>query len=94
MGFDTFTYNITLINELENVDINRKTCYLAVKSATGHPHERLHACRKEVWTCGRCFCSKPLMRSFDKLGKLRIYTRFVVDSDVVGVVGSGSSSVQ
>ena len=72
MGFDTFTYNITLINELENVDINRKTCYLAVKSATGHSHERLHACRKEVWTCGRCFCSKPLMRSFDKLGKLRI----------------------
>ncbi|CAB1099149.1 unnamed protein product [Ectocarpus sp. CCAP 1310/34] len=72
MGFDTFTYNITLINELENVKINRKTCSVAVSSAIEHPHERLHACRKEVWTCGRCFCSKPLMRSFDQFGKLRI----------------------
>lgn len=72
MGFDTFTFNITLINELENVEINRKTCNLAVASATQHPHVRLHACRKEVWTYGRCFCEKPLMRSFDNLGKLRI----------------------
>ncbi|CAB1119147.1 unnamed protein product [Ectocarpus sp. CCAP 1310/34] len=72
MGFDTFTFNVTLINELENVKINRKTCTLAVSSASGHPRHRLPACRKEVWSCGRCFCSKPLMRSFDKLGKLCI----------------------
>ncbi|CAB1103041.1 unnamed protein product [Ectocarpus sp. CCAP 1310/34] len=72
MGFDTFTFNITLINDLENVKINRKTCSVAVSSATEHPHERLHACRKEVWTCGRCFCSKPLIRSFDQFGELRI----------------------
>eukprot|EP00903_Cladosiphon_okamuranus_P012692 g11868.t2 len=38
MGFDTFTFNITLINELENTEINRKTCNLAVASATQHPH--------------------------------------------------------
>ena len=72
MGFDTFTFNITLINELENIGINRKTCNLAVASATLHPHDRLHACRKEVWTMGRCFCAEPLMRSFDHVGKLRI----------------------
>ncbi|CAB1114021.1 unnamed protein product [Ectocarpus sp. CCAP 1310/34] len=59
MGFDTFTFNITLINELENVKINRKTCSVAVSSAIEHPHERLYACRQEVWTCGRCFCSEP-----------------------------------
>lgn len=72
MGFDTFTFNITLINELENASINRRTCNLAVTSATHHPHGRLHACCSEVWICGRCFCISPLMRSFDKLGKLRI----------------------
>lgn len=72
MGFDTFTFNVTLMYELENVRINRKTCRLAVTSATGHPRERLYACCKQVWSCGRCFCSKPLMRSFDEYGKLRI----------------------
>lgn len=72
MGFDTFNFNVNLINESENRAINRKTCDLAVSSATQHPDNRLSACQTEVWVCGRCFCSSPLMRSFDKLGKLRI----------------------
>lgn len=75
MGFDTFTFNVTLINELENAAINRSTCDLTVTCATKHPHDRIHACYAEVWICGRCFCSSPLMRSFDKRGKLRIYTQ-------------------
>ena len=76
MGFDTFTFNVTLINELENASINRKTCDLAVRCAMHHNHHHNHACCVEVWTCGRCFCEWPLMRSFDKLGNLRI-TRLV-----------------
>lgn len=72
MGLDALIFDVTLVNELDNADINRELCNLAVTRAIEHPHDRLHACCSEVWICGRCFCSSPLMRSFDKSGKLRL----------------------
>lgn len=71
MGFDTFTFSITLINELENASINHKMCNLAVGLAKEHDHHSISCCTF-VWVCGRCFCKSPLMRSFDNLGKMRI----------------------
>lgn len=71
MGFDVFTFNITLINELENTSINRRMCDLAVGRSANHSRHDV-SCLVQVWVCGRCFCKSPLMRSFNELGKLRI----------------------
>lgn len=58
MGFDPFTFSIiTLIDEMENADIRRKTRSPAVARAAQPRHERLRACRREMRSCGRCFCS-------------------------------------
>lgn len=72
MGFDTFIFMTTLLNELGNRRIDRATCDTAVEEAHWCPRGRVASCLAEVWICGRCFCQRPVMRSFDKLGKLRV----------------------
>lgn len=70
MKFDRFAFMVTLINETENEAINRKTVGNLVKRALGHSRDRTGQCAAEVWFCGRCYCTTPLMRSFDHLGRV------------------------
>ena len=72
MGYDRFSFTTTLINELENEEISRTGCDEAVGRETGYKHGNLRPCRTAAWLCGRWFCSTPLMRSFDKEGRLRL----------------------
>ena len=71
MGYDAFSFATTLVNELENREINRNTCDGAVGRATGHTRDSF-LCRTELWTCCRGFCNAPLMRSFDEQGVLNL----------------------
>ena len=70
MKFDRFAFVVTLINE--NEAINRKSVANMVKRVRGHGSKRVEICQAQVWFCGRCFCQKSLMRSFDQFGRVRL----------------------
>ena len=70
MKFDRFAFMVTLINQTENEAINRKTVNNLVKRALGHKSGQPKICMAEVWFCGRCYCTTPLMRSFDQFGRV------------------------
>lgn len=72
MGCDSFAFMVTLVNELENQAINRRSMDRLVGNAIGHPKRHHVACKLRMWTCGRCFCSTPLMRSFDRFGRIAV----------------------
>ncbi|CAM9232923.1 unnamed protein product [Laminaria digitata] len=73
MQFDRFAFAVSLVNEVENEAINRKSLGQMVGRFRGHSvAERIKVCQAEVWFCGRCFCSKPLLRSFDRFGRVRL----------------------
>lgn len=69
MRFDALTFNITLMNELENATMKRGTCNVAVERATKQNRHVRGYCAW-VWVFERCSCESPVMRSFDKLGKV------------------------
>ena len=77
MRFDTFTLMTSLINEAENRPINRTTFDLVVRRGIGHSG-LVKTCCGEGWVSGRCFCSTPLVRSIDEIGKLRITKKLSV----------------
>ena len=72
MTFDAFIFTTILLNELENASINRRSSDLMLGRTKDHLTDRLAVCSNELWTYGRCFCSSPVMRSFDVYGKMRI----------------------
>ena len=72
MGCDSFAFMVTLVNELENQYINRRSLDRLVLKPPNHPKTQLDACQHYVWNCGRCFCSTPLMRSFDRFGRVAV----------------------
>lgn len=72
MKFDRFAFMVTLINEIENEIINRRSLEHKVVKARGHPIARLGICQTELWFCGRCFCANPLLRSLDQFGRVRL----------------------
>lgn len=72
MKFDRFAFTVTLINEVENEIINRRSLAHKVGQAVGHPIARLRICQTELWFCGRCFCAKPMLRSLDQFGRVRL----------------------
>lgn len=72
MGFDRFTFTVTLVNELENEEINRRSLIAEVKNMTDHPHTRLEACTSHLYWLGRCWCDKPLLRWHDRFGRVRL----------------------
>ncbi|CAM9321313.1 unnamed protein product [Laminaria digitata] len=69
MGCDSFAFTATLVNELENECINRRSVDRLVEKQAG-----LHgvSCKTRVWKCGRCFCASPLMRYFDRFGRVAV----------------------
>ena len=70
LQFDRFTFTVTLVNEMENEAINRRSLEKMVGRFRGHPVERIKVCQADIWFCGRCFCSKPLLRSLDEFGRV------------------------
>lgn len=72
MTFPDFTYALRVINELQNKRYNVDSLRTAVGRIDGHPLDMLTVCETALRTCGRCFCSKPLVRVFDCLGRLEI----------------------
>ena len=72
MQFDRFAFTVTLVNEVENEAINRRSLEEIVGRFRGHPVDRLRVCQAEIWFCGRCFCAKPLLRYFDQFGRVRL----------------------
>lgn len=73
MRLDRFCYMVTVINEVENETINRRTVTDFVNNMAGHESSHIEHCRQAVWKCGRCFCTKPLMRSFDVFGRVAVF---------------------
>ena len=63
MQFDRFAFTVTLVNEVENEAINRRSLERMVGRFRGHPVERIKVCQAEIWFCGRCFCSCLLYTS-------------------------------
>ena len=72
MGCDSFAFMVTLVNEVENQAINRRTVDRLVEKVAGHPQDHLVGCQMDVWDCGRCFRRVPLMRSFGRFGRLAV----------------------
>lgn len=72
MGCDSFAFTVTLLNELENQSINRWSLERLVEKQANHPRLHKESCKGRVWTCGRCFCSTPLKRSFDRFGRVAV----------------------
>ncbi|CAN0059660.1 unnamed protein product [Pylaiella littoralis] len=72
MKFDRFAFMVILIHKTEDEAINRKSVSKMVKRVRGHRVHRVQICEAEVWFCGRCFFDKPLMRSFDQFGRVRL----------------------
>ena len=70
MGSDSFAFTVTNVNEGENQAINRTTVDGLVGKIPGH--SRSMSCKINVWACGRCFCRTPLMRSFDRFGRVAV----------------------
>lgn len=69
MGFDTSTFNMSSINELDNTAINSRMGDLAVGRSAKHDRHDHVGCA-EVWICERCFCNSPLTRWLDKLDEV------------------------
>ncbi|CAM9541369.1 unnamed protein product [Pylaiella littoralis] len=70
MNFPNFTYSLRVINELQNAKYNKKFVGVLLEAAGAHPRDKLSACHAALWTCGRCYCAKPLLRVFDSFGRL------------------------
>eukprot|EP00903_Cladosiphon_okamuranus_P021995 g20222.t1 len=70
MTLPNFTYSLCVINELQNAKYNGQFLSVLLGGVTDHTQSSLPACQRALWTCGRCFCDKPLVRVFDCLGKL------------------------
>lgn len=70
MTFPNFTYSLRVINELQNRKYNRQYVGMLLDGVADHSTRSFEGCHAALWTCGRCFCSKPLVRVFDSLGRL------------------------
>lgn len=70
LKLDRFSFCVTLLNELENERINRRTMDRAVGRVSHHDRRNVSVCCLQIWTRGRCFCLTPLIRSFDDFGRL------------------------
>ncbi|CAN0029577.1 unnamed protein product [Ectocarpus sp. 4 AP-2014] len=73
MGFDRFSFMVTLVNEIENEAINHRTVQVLVDSVRQHRSSRLAVCQVEVWLTGRCCCEKPLQLRYDQFGRARLF---------------------
>lgn len=72
MGCDSFAFMVTLVNEFENQSINHRSLDRLVEKLPGHSKTIEGNCKSAMWHCGRCFCSTPLMRSFDRFGRVAV----------------------
>lgn len=73
MGFDRFSFMVTLINEIENEAINRRTLQELVDFVHDHASKRSSACKTEIWLTGRCYCDKPLQVRYDQFGRASLH---------------------
>lgn len=73
MGFDRFSFMVTLVNEVENEVINRRSLEQLVDLARGHESARSTVCKAEIWLTGRCCCDKPLQLWYDQFGRAKLY---------------------
>ena len=69
MTLGRFSFFATLFSELENSRLNRWTMDRILGSCDDHSRNS-RSCMAQMWVCGRCFCSNPLVRTFDVLGRL------------------------
>lgn len=75
LDFDRSAFVGTLMNEIENEKINRRSLNAMVKDVDGHPHAALTAstvCQKHIFMFGRCWCDKPLLQWYDQSGRARL----------------------
>lgn len=72
MGFDRFTFTVTLVNEFENEEINRRSLNDMVQEVDSHPKDDLQVCQRDLFWTGRCWCDKPLFRYHDQFGKVDV----------------------
>ena len=70
MELPNFTYSVRVMNELENGRRNRLYLGQLLGSVPGHAPGGSAACLSALWSCGRCFCSSPVMRVFDCFGRV------------------------
>lgn len=70
MTLANFTYSLTVINELQNRKYNMQFLGLLLRGVEAHTPHSVSGCQAALWTCGRCFCEKPLVRVFDCFGRL------------------------
>ena len=70
MELPNFTYAVMVTNELENGRRNQRYLAQLLSSVPGHAPGGSAACLAALWSCGRCFCSGPVMRVFDCFGRV------------------------
>ena len=73
MGFDRFSFMMTLVNEIENEVINRRSLGHLVDLVRGHERTRSTVCKAEIWFTGRCCCAQPLQLRYDQFGRAKLY---------------------
>ncbi|CAB1099649.1 unnamed protein product [Ectocarpus sp. CCAP 1310/34] len=56
MGFDRFSFMVTLVNEIENDAINHRTLKVLVDSVRQHRSSRVAVCKVEIWLTGQNLC--------------------------------------
>ena len=72
MNFPNFTFALRVINERQNQGYNRQTLDTLLATVEEHPIGRISSCEEALWRCGRCFCTNPVMRVFDCLGRVDV----------------------
>lgn len=70
MTFPNFTYSLSVINDFQNRKYNRQLLGALLRGVDGHAPPSVSGCQAALWTCGRCYCDKPLVRVFDCFGRL------------------------
>ena len=67
-----FVYYLRVLNELQNEKYNHRTLRNLLRGIAGHSESTNFGCWSLLVRCGRCFCSNPVMRVFDRFGRVDI----------------------
>ena len=71
MTLEVLTYSLRVIHEVRNEAINMETLTRIVTNGVQHRgRAAATVCAYDIWIRGRCFCNFPLMRVFDRFGRV------------------------
>lgn len=86
MAINAFSFMTSVVTKLENSETDRRTCDEAAGRVIRNTRVKLTLCRAAVRSGDRCFCNRPLMRSFGLHGRLGLSSLFCVAREEVDML--------